>query len=857
LKQSFALDKAYDPKKHEAKIYAQWEDSGAFQPNPKAPKDPFTIIMPPPNANGDLHMGHAMFVIEDIMTRYRRMQGHQTLWLPGADHAGIETQVVYERLLARDGKNRFDLGREEFYAQVDTFTKKNMINMTDQLRKLGFSVDWSRLKYTLDDDIVATVYDTFKRLHDAGLIYRGNRIVNWCPYCRSSFADIEIKHREQIDPLYYIKYGPFVLATVRPETKFGDTAIAVNPKDERYAKLVGTEIEAESVLGHKFKIKVIADHHVDPAFGTGAVKVTPAHDPNDWEMGTRHHLDVVPVIGTDGLMLPIAGKYAGMPAAEARTAVAADMEAKGLMDHVDMNYTHSIAYHDRCGTPIEPLVIEQWWLKVDELKQPAIAAIKSGDIKIVPENITKVALDWLENLHDWNISRQNWWGIRIPVYYNASGDQSKPDYIIAADEAEAIATYGEGNYEAETDNFDTWFSSGQWPFATLMNTRPGDFDTFYPTSVMATAREILFLWVTRMIMFGLFRTGQVPFKTVYLWGIVTDEHGKKMSKSKGNVINPLVMTERYGTDALRLALTIGISAGNRGAVSERKIEGYRNFCNKLWNVARFILGQLSADYSPAIPEAKTPADHWLMTKLDAATRDVTQAIEDYRFSEAGQIVYSLLWDDFADWYIEASKVTPNHDLLLHGLQIILKLLHPIAPFVTEAIWSHYPWPTQQLITEAWPVVDITRTKHELSEATEFESVKAVIQATRTVAAEEQLTKPTILTTDPELVKSADLIARLARVAEVKHVEQGSGLYLSTTTPAWIEATAEQVTARRHRLEATKAEKHTYLKSLETKLANDSYVKNAPETVVADTRARATETQALLAKLEEQLTALKQ
>jgi valyl-tRNA synthetase len=809
-KQHFELDKAYNPAKYEAKIYAQWEDSGAFKPEGNAhlrsaspserrllgdemqgdaeqrteahldvrrwtrstgnsrahsddfrapqggreatrsstgddaemrrDKSPFTIIMPPPNANGDLHLGHAMYTVEDIMTRYRRMQGHKTLWLPGADHAGIETQVVYERLLEKQGQTRFDLGRDEFYHQVDAFTKKNMANMTDQIRKLGFSVDWSRLKYTLDPDIIQTVYQTFRELHDAGLVYRGNRIVNWCPFCRSAFADIEVKYREQIDPLYYLKYGPFVLATVRPETKFGDTAIAVNPKDGRYTKYVGQTIEAEDLNG-PIKLQVIADNYVNPEFGTGVVKVTPAHDPNDWEMGQRHNLEVKQAIGTDGLLTELTGRYAGMPVAEARQQVAHDLEERGLMDHIDMNYTHSVGYHDRCGTLIEPLVVEQWWLRVDELKKPAIAAIKSGDITFTPANFKKIAIDWLENLHDWNISRQNWWGIRVPVYYNATGDPSKPEYIIAEDESEAIKTYGTGGYEAETDNFDTWFSSGQWPFATLMNTQPGDFDTFYPTSVMATAREILFLWVTRMIMFGIFKTKTVPFKHVYLWGLITDAHGKKMSKSKGNAINPLVMTEKYGTDALRLALTIGISAGNRGALSEPKIEGYRNFCNKLWNVARFILGQLPEGFVPSPPQLHSPADHWMMAKLDTAIADVTNSIEDYRFSEAGQMVYSLLWDDFADWYIEASKISPNHDLLVHALETILKLVHPIAPFVSEAVWSEMPWHTEQLIITPWPVADITRTKQapsehtitnssiNLEQAAQFDNLKTVVQAT--------------------------------------------------------------------------------------------------------------------------------
>jgi valyl-tRNA synthetase len=852
---SHELDKAYNPAKYETDIYTKWEDSGSFKPKSNPDKPPFTIIMPPTNANGSLHMGHAMYVIEDIMVRYRRMLGHPTLWLPGFDHAGIETQVVYERLLQKAGKSRFDLGRDEFYRQVWDFTQSNMGGMSDQIRKLGFSVDWSRLQFTLDNQIVSTVYDTFKELHEAGYVYRGNRIVNWCPYCRSAFADIEIKYREQADPLYFIKYGPFVLATVRPETKFGDTAIAVHPGDERYAKYVGQTIQAEDLLG-PVELKVIADTYVNPDFGTGAVKVTPAHDPNDWEMGLRHSLEVKQVIGTDGLLTETAGKYAGMPVAEARTQVAHDLEERGLMDHVDMNYTHSVGYHDRCGTLIEPLVVEQWWLKVDELKKPAIAAIKSGEIKFVPERFTKVALDWLENLHDWNISRQNWWGIRIPAYYNATGDTTKPEYVIGT-EAEAKAIYGEGGYEAETDNFDTWFSSGQWPFATLMAT--GDFDAFYPTSVLETGRDIIFLWVTRMIMFGIFKTGQVPFRTVYLHGLVTDGTGKKMSKSKGNVINPLEMTAKYGTDALRLALTIGNTAGNDGPLSEAKIEGYRNFNNKLWNVARFILGQLPNDYSPTTPELHSPADHWMHAKLETAIAQVTSALEEYRFSDAGQQVYSLLWDDFADWYIEASKVSPNQDLLVYALETILTLIHPIAPFVSEAIWSELPWRTDQLITRSWPVVDATRTKADLSVAAvaKFEDAKSIVQATRALAAEEQLSKPTVLIADPELTDQLELIKRLARAGSVKVVKEGTGLYLGTASPAWIEADSSLIAARISRLTKQRDEKLGYLKSLNTKLANAKYVASAPAVVVEETRARHAETESLVAKLEDQLASLEQ
>lgn len=841
------MEKAYEPGRYEAQIYERWEKSGAFKPAGKG--EPFTIIMPPPNANGDLHLGHAMYVVEDILIRYHRMKGDRTLWLPGADHAGIETQVVFERQLAKDGKSRFDLGREEFYRQVWDFTQANMGKMTDQVRSLGFSVDWSRFKFTLDDDIVSTVNETFKRLHDDGLIYRGNRIVNWCPFCRSAFADIEVKYREQIDPLYYIKYGPFVLATVRPETKFGDTAIAVNPKDERYKKYVGQTIEAEDLNG-PIKLQVIADDYVNPEFGTGVVKVTPAHDPNDWEMGLRHNLEVKQAIGTDGLLTELTGRYAGMPVAEARQQVAHDLEERGLIDHIDMNYNHSVGYHDRCGTLIEPLVVEQWWLKVDELKKPVIKAIKDGEVTFVPSRFKKVALDWMENLRDWNISRQNWWGIRIPAYYNATGDTSLPEYVIGT-EAEAEKVYGKSGYEAETDNFDTWFSSGQWPFATLMATDSMD---FYPTSVMETGRDILFLWVTRMIMFGLYRTGQVPFRTVYLHGLVTDGSGKKMSKSKGNVINPLAMTDKYGTDALRLGLTVGITPGNDGALSEAKIEGYRNFCNKLWNVARFIQGQLPDGYSPARPEPKTPADAWILARINDAARDVTRHIETYRFSEAGQAVYSLLWDDFADWYVEASKVEQNPNILYHGLTTILKLAHPFAPFVTEAIWDALPGTDGQLISAEWPQA-VKAPSGLLKTAGEFEQVKEVIAAARAVAAEEQINRPVVLTTSRAVADASELVTRLARADRVELVEQGSGLYLGSSEPAWIEAAPEAVAKRRHHLQADRDARQKYAAGLEKQLANRRFVESAPEAVVADTKRRRDEALMLVSKLDEQLKAL--
>lgn len=782
-----ALSKTYNPSEHESEIYKLWEDAGAFQSAGDPKKEPFSIILPPPNANGSLHTGHAMYTVEDILTRYHRMKGQPTLWLPGTDHAGIETQVVFERELAKDGKSRFDFSREEFYKQTWDFTMKNQQNMLDQMKQLGFSLDWSKLKFTLDPDIIKIVYATFKQMHDDGLIYRGERIVNWCPHCRAAFADIEVKYQERIDPLYYLKYGPFVLATARPETKFGDTALAVHPKDERYQKYVGQEIEVEGLLG-KFKIKVIADTYVDPDFGTGVIKVTPAHDPNDWEIGLRHGLEVKQVIGTDGTLTDVAGKYAGMTVDDARTQVAHDLEERGLIDHIELDYKHNVAVHDRCGTVIEPLVTEQWWVKVEPLVKPAIKAIESGEVAIVPARFKKPAIEWLKNLHDWNISRQIVWGIRIPVYYNAGSDNSKEPYLITDDEVEAKKYYGEGNYEAEIDTFDTWFSSSQWPFATLQTT--GDFDQFYPTSVLDTGRDILYIWVTRMIMMGLYRTGKVPFHTVYLHGMVTDEYGKKMSKSKGNVINPLDLTAEYGTDALRLALTIGISPGNDGELSNRKVEGYRNFCNKLWNVARFILDK-AASYSPAQPGPKNLADHWILSRISDTTEVATAAIDKFDFSAAGQAVYALLWDDFADWYIESSKVETNLSVLVYGLETILKLLHPFAPFITEAIWQEMAWQKDNLITTDWP----EPIHSDSRSAAIFEEIRLVVSETRSLISDLGLQKPKLVTSNQDLIAQSALISKLANTT-VEKSEQGRGLPLVTTKLAvWLDLDDDKIAQR--------------------------------------------------------------
>ena len=777
------MEKAYEPSKYEPQIRQLWEDHKSYDLGSNSPAPdakPFSIIMPPPNANGSLHAGHLMYVVEDIMTRYARMQGRPTIWQPGTDHAGIETQFVYEKQLAKDGKTRHDLGQEKFYSEVWDFVEQHKGTMIEQMQAMGFSADWGKLKYTLDDDIVDIVLDTFNQLHDDGFIYRGNRIVNWDPVTQSAYADIELKHVEQEDPLYTLDYGTIQIATVRPETIFGDVAIAVNPNDPRYTALIGTDAIIPLV---ERPIPIIADEHVQPDFGTGALKITPGHDKNDYEVGLRHNLPQLTVINFDGKMINVPEEYAGLSVKEAREKVVAALESAGKLVST-IPYTHSVALQDRSGAQIEPLITEQWFMRIAELNKPVIEAIENEHVKLYPKRFKKIALEWLKNEHDWCISRQIWWGIRIPVYYKTSHDVNKKPYIIAKSEDEAIAYYGAGNYRAETDTFDTWFSSGQWPYATLMTSLGENWADFYPTTTMATARDILHKWVTRMIMFSLYKTGKVPFENVYLWGMVTDEKGQKLSKSKGNYGDPMEITAQYGTDALRLALSIGITPGNDGKLSEEKIKGYRNFCNKLWNVARFVSGRLEDSHVDQIRSLHleessllSPADHWIAEKSNIAIKQVTTHLNNYRFSEAGETIYHLLWHDFADCYIEYAKQSLNPEVLAYVLEVILRLLHPFAPYVTEAIWQELTWTDGQLITERWPT-SIIRTQTELGKQFDIQIVEILA----------------------------------AKQKESDKVQQA-------------------------KLEKELAEKLRHIQLIEAKLENDSFVANAPESVVAQERAR--------------------
>lgn len=717
------LDKAYQPTETEADIYKLWEESGAFSPTTRPDAKPFTIIAPPPNANGALHIGHAVGItLQDLMIRYHRMKGDAALWLPGFDHAGFETQVVYEKKLEKEGRSRFQIPRDELYKEMYEFTQSNKGTMINQLRKLGASLDWSREKFTLDPEVIKEVYKTFKQLSDDGLVYRSEKPVNWCTKHQTSLSDLEVTFEERIDPLYYIKYGPLTLATVRPETKFGDTAVAVNPNDDRYKEFVGKEIEIETVLGHA-KIKVIADDYVNPEFGTGVVKITPAHDPNDFEVAKRHDLPLVEVIDQYGKMKEKAGPFAGMKIKEARAAIVEAMQAKGLIEKIDENYKHSVGLCYKCKNVLEPRVMPQWFIAMTKtgksgknLRDDAVAAVKSGDVSFITEKFETTFYRWMENLRDWNISRQIVWGIQLPIWY-CQADSSHDPIITDGSTPEKCETCGSNELQRDPDVFDTWFSSGQWPAVSLKTSGvPGDYERFYPTAVMETAYDILFFWVSRMIMLGLYATDQAPFKHVYMHGLVRDKDRQKMSKSKGNVIDPLGVAEQYGSDAVRMALVFGTSAGNDIVIAEDKIKGMRNFANKLWNVSRYVMMQLGdTEYTPEeLPqfELKTDADATIVERLNELVPAVTANLDNFQFQLAAEKLYDFLWHEFADNYIEKSKaqmadsttIDSTRKILLGCLSAQLALLHPFMPFVTEAIYQSLPIKDKRktLMVCPWP-----------------------------------------------------------------------------------------------------------------------------------------------------------
>ncbi len=742
------MDKKYDHKTQEPEIEKKWEDSGVFVGKIDSDKKPFTIVLPPPNANGKLHTGHVlMLAVEDILIRWKKMQGYSTLWLPGTDHAGFETQVVFERFLKDQGKSRFDYDRDSLYKEIWDFVEANKGVIENQMKRMGPGLDWTRYTYTLDESVVKIVYSTFRKMLSEGLIYRDDYIVNFCPKCGTTFADLEIRHKDKISSLYYIKYGPLTVATTRPETKFGDVALAVNPDDERYKKYVGKEIEYFDPLG-KFSIPVIADSYVDMSFGTGVLKITPAHDKNDYEIGVKHKLPVISVIGIDGKMNEKAGKYCGMDVSEARKAVVKDLEEMGMIEKIDENYNNSVAVCYKGGHEIEPTVFPNWFVKVDSLKKPALDAVLNGDVRIFPKWRQITYTKWMEEMRDWPISRQIVWGIRIPVWYDVDenpgiqvtfldadgnriagkiGDLLR-DYsfeeikkglqsLIAPKDARFHVQPDGERLLQETDTFDTWFSSGHWPLATLRYPDSEDFKYFYPTSVMETGWEIIRFWVSRMMMFGIYLTGQPPFKDVYLHGLVRALDGKKMSKSLGNVIDPLDYIDEYGADALRMGLISGTANGRDFAFPKDKVIAYRNFANKLWNMARFMIMMMENNnerdfyFNEALNISLSDFDRDMLEKMKKLISSVTASLERYRFADAAEMVYQFMWHEIADKYIEYVKdlegdqKTVSLSVLRYIFVKGLVLLHPLMPFVTEAIWENIPkfdGEPDLLIQQKWP-----------------------------------------------------------------------------------------------------------------------------------------------------------
>jgi valyl-tRNA synthetase len=893
------FSKTYEPNEYEPLAYALWEGEGSFKPSGKG--EPYSLVMPPPNANGNLHIGHGLVTaLEDILTRHYRLAGRDTIWVPGADHAGFETWVVYERELERAGTSRFDFSRGELYAQVWDFVHAQRGNMELQLRALGASCSWSDLVFTLDEKVIKTVYQTFKRMWDEGLIYRGEKIVNYCTTHQTSFADIEVDHKDEKGYLWDIAYpltsgeGEIIVSTTRPETMLGDTAVAVHPKDKRYAKLIGKTVKLPLT---DREIPIIADEYVDMKFGTGAVKITPAHDPNDFEIGERHNLPLVQVIGLDGKMTARAGKnYEGLNVLEARTKVLNDLTKQGF-SRENKELTHSVGHCYKCGSIIEPMVMDQWFINVKPLAKRAIEALENKEIKFTPAGKRGVLIRYLENLKDWNISRQIPWGIPIPAFKSESGDWTFSDRVEQATIEKDGVTYTRDN-----DTLDTWFSSGQWPFivtdyldsaVSSANSKavagvttpanrthqdaPGNdlsapesvlagaetatdgsygqsLAHFYPNSVMETGVDLLFPWVSRMIMLGLYATDQVPFKEVYLHGLVLDEKGQKMSKSKGNVINPMEVIAEYGSDAFRLGIVSSRSAGQNQAFSASKVIAGRNLCNKLWNIARFVQNTLGEDYQPTANQLDdTPsslAEHWVIEQLEAAKRKVDSDIKRYRFAEAAEEVYRVIWNDVADWYIEASKLGMSPDLMARVLEFCLKLIHPFAPFVSETIWQNLSWTSSVLCTESWSKLPA----HDKAKAADFEKLQRLVSELRLTLSELPGGAKKLLFKSDSLVESnRELVKFLARLSDIEQVGEPQGLHLATTgRDVWLDLDENTIKAYKDSLNDRFKVVQSEITALKARLANENYIKKAPAHLVKETKKSLSEKEQIASKLQIEL-----
>ena len=883
------LAKAYDPHRVEGRLYEWWERSGYFRATPDPAREPFTIIMPPPNVTGELHLGHAQrAAIEDALTRYHRMKGCVALYLPGTDHAGIATQVVVERQLAAEGLTRHEIGREAFLERVWDWVGKTGSTIDNQHRRLGASCDWERKTFTLDEGPVRAVRTTFKSLYDRGLIYRGERMINWCVSCRSALSDLEVEHEEVQGNLYHIRYpyedgsGHLTVATTRPETLLGDTAVAVNPADERYAGAPGKRVRLP-VLGRL--IPVVADDAVATDFGTGALKITPGHDPNDFETGERHGLPVVNVLNPDGTLNEEAGPYAGVDRFEARRAIVAQLEREGLLEKVEP-HAHSVGHCQRTGDSVEPVVSMQWFVRIAPLAEPALDAVRDGRIRIVPERFARVYENWMENIRDWCISRQLWWGHRIPVWYCAAcGHQT-----VAVDEPRSCEMCGSSSIEQDEDVLDTWFSSGLWTHSTLgWPESNADLDYFYPTSVMETGYDILFFWVARMIMMGMWNLDDIPFRTVYLSGLVRDEHGQKMSKTRGNVSDPLDAIEQYGTDALRFALTTGTAPGSDTRFSADRLEAARNFANKLWNVGRFVIGQVeereSMDGWYATPPREHRQDRWMLSKAQQTAVRVNDLMAEFQIGEAERVLHEFIWSDFADWYIELAKVRMRSGddqprrVLAHVLERVLRLLHPFMPFVTEEIWQRLTavLPPEGNLPESIMIAPYPDPKARLSEeelrarrdadapaSEEVELLIDLVRAIRNVRAELKIEPQTLLDVAvaasrpaAALEGEADAVRALARVGALLFGDVESGqdtvrLVVRDVTVALNVGGSVDLDAERERLrvEAASVEKH--VAGLQGRLGNAQFLDKAPAEVVERERERLENGRARLERITELL-----
>lgn len=843
------LAKTYNPNEYEPNIYAMWESAGVFRPRGEG--TPYSIVMPPPNANGNLHVGHALgSALQDILVRYHRMKGDDAVFIPGADHAGFETWVVYERELEKQGKTRFDYSRDELYTQVWNFVDQKRGDMELQLRALGVGADWEDMVFTLDPKVVETVYGTFNKLWQDGLIYRGERIVNYCTKHQTSFADIEVVHKTEKSKLWRIAYplldhiGEIIVATTRPETLLGDTAIAVNPADERYKKLIGTKALLP-LVGRE--IPIIADEYVDASYGTGAVKITPAHDPNDFEMGQRHGLPVEQVIGFDGRMTNVPAPFDGLTTTEARQRVLEALEREELR-RGEEELEHSVGHCYKCDTVIEPMVKEQWFISMRPLADAAIAAIERGDVTFTPANKGEVVIKYLREIKDWNVSRQIPWGIPIPAFQSTT-DPSDWIFNINVNEKEIVV---DGTtYRREEDTLDTWFSSGQWPFITTDYLQDGPLAKFYPNAVMETAGDILFFWVARMMMLGLYCTGQVPFRHVYLHGLVLDERGQKMSKSKGNVINPMEAISQYGSDALRMGIIASRSAAQPQAFNTGKVVAARNFCNKLWNIARFIEAQVGDTQPVHVPVPQSMADHWIIRQLSRAGETMEQQLAQYRFAEAAETLYHTVWDDVADWYIEAAKVEQHADMLVWVLDTCLRLAHPFAPFVTETIWQSLSWHNDLLAAARYPQAE----EYNELQAAEFGRLKRLVTEARYVTSElPGNERYTLLYMDDALVAdNAELVRRLAGLAAVKHTDVARGLRLAASgRDAWLDVSDETLYEHQTNLEKRLVAARNDAAKLEARLANERYTSQAPAHLVEESRQQLANKQALIERLVKEL-----